>query len=126
MKLRIKNDSLRLRLSHTEVDQFAADGAIEDRVTFGASSDQALSYALEKDSTAHSLTASISNNRITISIPSRDADEWTSTKKVGFEIEQDLGEGRVLTIVVEKDFKRLKPRSAEDVDDKFPHPRSDS
>lgn len=126
MKLRIKNDSIRLRLAQDEVEKFAAEGRVEDRIRFGPSDGQCLSYTLSRDAAVSVLGAHLSTNCIDVRLPASDADEWTSSKKVGFEVEQDIGGGRTLTIIVEKDFQRLKPRSAEDVEGKFPHPRADA
>ena len=125
MKLRIRNDSLRLRLTQNEVEQFASEGMVEDAIAFGPENDQELVYRVLREDKSSSITAELVNNQINIRIPTADADEWSGTKRVGLETNQDVGNGRLLNILIEKDFARLKPRSADDVVDKFPNPRAE-
>ena len=125
MKLRIRNDSLRLRLNQDEVERFAAEGVVEDVVSFGPSAGQGLAYRIRRDGLVPAMRANLANNTIEIIIPAAEAAAWSSTKQVGMELDQDIGNGRVLNILVEKDFARLKPRSPDDVLNKFPHPRSE-
>lgn len=125
MKLRIRNDSLRLRLTQSEVDRFAASGNLSDSVAFGPEPHQGLVYSIRMDQAARSINADITNNRIEIRVPFAAAAEWTGTKKVGLEADQDIGNGRFLNILIEKDFVRLKPRLLDDEIDKFPHPRAE-
>ncbi len=124
MKLRIINDSLRLRLSQNEVERFAADGMVEDSIRFGPATDQGLIYRIRRDDTVSTLRAELANNQIDIRVPTAAAAEWSGTKQVGIAFDQDIGDGRSLSILIEKDFARLKPRSPDDVVDKFPHPRA--
>jgi hypothetical protein len=51
---------------------------------------------------------------------------WAATEQVSMAGEQALDEGRVLQILVEKDFACLAPREGEDESDMFPHPEADS
>ncbi|HQY67559.1 MAG TPA: hypothetical protein PLD38_09785 [Pyrinomonadaceae bacterium] len=126
MKLLMRNDSLRLRLTQTEVDRFAAAGVLEDAVGFGPTDDEGLVYRIRRDEGATTLSADLLNNQIDIRIPAAEATEWTGTKKVAIEAQKDIGNGRTLNILIEKDFARLKPRRSDDVVDKFPNPRSES
>ena len=124
MKLRIRNNSLRLRLTQNEVERFAADGMVETAVGFGPAIDQRLVYRILRDDAVSSISAELANNQINIRIPATTAAEWSGTKKVGMETDQDIGNGLLLNILIEKDFARLKPRSVDDVMDKFPNPRA--
>ena len=126
MKLLMRNDSLRLRLTQTEVDRFAAAGVVEDAVGIGPTDDEGLVYRIRRDEGATTLSADLLNNQIDIRIPAAEATEWTGTKKVAIEAQKDIGNGRTLNILIEKDFARLKPRRSDDVVDKFPNPRSES
>jgi hypothetical protein len=49
---------------------------------------------------------------------------WASTEKAGFETQQEIGNGKSLRILVEKDFACLERRDGEDESDAFPHPVS--
>lgn len=47
MKLRIKGDSLRLRVSRSELDRVLAGGRVEETIHFGTASEAKFTYALE-------------------------------------------------------------------------------
>ena len=114
MKLRISGNSLRLRLTRSEVEEFAATGIYENSIDLGGGR---LAYRLEKTEET-SLTASLSGDTIKVSVPSAEADRWTGSEAVGIEAPDNGG----LKIVIEKDFACLKPRAEDDTDDHYPHP----
>lgn len=122
MKLRMKNNSIRLRLTQSEVARFAETGRVEETIEFGIEPFQQFSYALRSDSEAQEIQAVIESNRITVLIPKREADEWSSTTRVGMESEQAVGGEKTLRLLIEKDFACLEPRAGEDDADTFPHP----
>lgn len=122
MKLRILDDTLRLRLSQSDVARFEAEGAVEATIHFGSGDDDALVYRLERDETATELHAELCGRVITVRVPAAAAREWTGTGKVGMEVSQPLHEGRRLHILVEKDFKCAIPRAGEEDYDGFPNP----
>jgi hypothetical protein len=113
MKLRLRDDSLRLRLTRSEVDAFAKDGRVASRVRFG---DKTLVYALAHASVDR-VSARLANDEILVTVPSSAARAWASSEEVGI----SANDG-VLRVLVEKDFACLKPREGEDDADAFPHP----
>lgn len=121
MKLRITSTSIRLRLSQTDVKNFAENGLVEETLTLGPSDDQKVTYRLERDGSTGPVLASFTNNTLTVSVPADRADEWTSTELVGLDNHVASGDVR---IVVEKDFTCLTPRAGEDDLDTFPHPKA--
>jgi hypothetical protein len=122
MKLRIKGNSARLRLTKSEVELFAKKGLVEEISEFGAGEDQRFVYALESSKTAESARAVFENNRLSILLPESQADEWTQTADlVGIRAEQPLEGGKIFSILVEKDFACLQERPGEDDSDAFPH-----
>ena len=50
---------------------------------------------------------------------------WVTTEQVSIQGEQILDDGEKLSILVEKDFACLAPRSGEDESDMFAHPDVD-
>lgn len=122
MKLRMKNNSVRLRLTQTEVARFAESGQVKETIEFGLEPYQQFAYALRSDSKIKEIQAVIENNRITILIPKTRADEWARTAQVGMETEQTIGGGKTLRLLIEKDFACLEPRPGEDEADAYPHP----
>ncbi|NNU33244.1 hypothetical protein HK413_02005 [Mucilaginibacter sp. S1162] len=116
MKIRIKGNSLRYRLTKTDVEQFSLNGYIEEIIDFGS---QTLTYALER-SGFNSLIATFDHNKITLLMPAKMATEWERTDRVGFE-----GFDNNLFLLIEKDFKCLD-NVAEDQSDNYPNPLAKS
>ena len=121
MKLRIKGDSIRLRLTQTEVRQLAETGAVESTMhiapgaslTYGVRAADLRQLAVESD--AHALVVLVPRNWI---------GPWAGGDDVGFDATQDAGDGRTLSILIEKDFACLHKRP--DELDAFPNPLADA
>ena len=111
MKIRIKGNSLRYRLTQSDVTQFLANGYIEEAIDFG---NQALTYALQQNK-LNNLSVVFENNKITLFMPKKLATVWAADK-VGFEYQYNN-----LFLLVEKDFKCLDD-VAEDQSDNYPNP----
>ena len=122
MKLRMKNNSVRLRLTQGEVARFAETGQVEEAIEFGLEPHEHFIYALETDAQNKEIRATFENDRITIFVPKMQADEWTNTAKIGMESEQNIGGDKTLRLLIEKDFACLEARTGEDERDAFPHP----
>jgi hypothetical protein len=112
MKIRIKGNALRYRLTRSDIAQLTKVGFLEDKIDFG---EQSLLYALQL-SDNEELSASLVNNTITLYMPKSMITEWENTDKVGFEhISGDL------YLLVEKDFTCLD-KVDEDQSDNYPNP----
>lgn len=122
MKLRLKNNSVRLRLTQGEVARFNNLGRVEEAIEFGVEPQQQFIYALESVAETDTMRAVFENNCITIFVPKARADEWTNTAQISIETELDIGGGKTLRLLVEKDFACLEPRTGDDDTDAFPHP----
>lgn len=112
MKIRIKGNSLRYRLTRSEVERFAVEGYIDECTSFGPVQ---LIYALKK-SEGENMYADMQNNCITFYMPHQMADEWTRTDRVGFE--NAKGD---LYLLIEKDFMCLD-LPMQDQADNYPNP----
>jgi Family of unknown function (DUF7009) len=119
MKLRIKGNSLRLRVSPTEVAQIAAQGWAEDAVRFAA--DAALRYRLEVGP-AGQLRATFAAGEICVTVPAEAAERWQRADEVTISGDQALPGDERLNILIEKDFECLNPRPGDDDADTFPNP----
>jgi hypothetical protein len=119
MKIRIKDNSIRYRLTKTEVDNFGKTGHLESKTEFlnGA----AFYYSLEKKKDITDLEASFSNNRISILVPEKIAEEWITTDIVGFDHKMKTGDDKELFLLIEKDFVCLD-HTFEDQSDNYPNP----
>ncbi|MBA3440838.1 MAG: hypothetical protein H0T92_13310 [Pyrinomonadaceae bacterium] len=122
MKWRICGNSLRLRLSRSEVARFGEVGCVEDAVEFGTEPGRRLVCTLQSSTDFHSVAAQYSNNRITVQVPTQLAKQWVETDQVGFNGEQALGPDRTLRLLIEKDFACLDAREGDTDDDAFPNP----
>jgi len=120
LKLRILDNSIRLRLSRSEVDAAATDGLVKGRVRFPGG--KTFDYILENSPATVAPEAHLSDNVLTVRVPVIDIQSWAASDKVAIDAEQLLGDGEHLRILIEKDFQCLSPREGEDESDMFPHP----
>ena len=107
MKLRLEENSLRLRLSAAEVAQFAETGRVAYTIAFGPNSDHTLLYSLERlPPTAEAVAVQVryAAGALAVEIPAALAQEWTTTEKTGFSAQILVAEGQELRILVEKDL----------------------
>lgn len=119
MKLRIKSNSLRLRLTKSDVSRFREQGYIEDQTHFG---DVVFYYALKAVSGQDVITATYKDNRMTVQMPANWVHDWPESR-VGFDHDMPLGNGENLYILIEKDFKCLES-TREDQSDNFENPNT--
>jgi len=119
MKLRIRGNSIRLRLTQSEDAELAANGCVQNATSFG---DCELRYGIASISDGQRIwRAAFRNNEITIRVPAAVLSEWANSQQVGIEAVQTIVEGD-LHILIEKDFACLKPRQGEDDADTFENP----
>ena len=121
MKLRLRQNSLRLRLQRSEVRTLIERGAVIDETCFGAA---ALRCSIERDATLATLRADLEPNLVRIRVPEAQALRWAESDQVGMLAEQATPAGP-LVILIEKDFQCLQPRDPalrEDDTDAFPNP----
>ncbi|HVJ90797.1 MAG TPA: hypothetical protein VM580_13415 [Labilithrix sp.] len=122
MKLRIRGDSIRLRLTQSEVATLVDSGRIEESTAFGPSPLERFSYAIVLGGEV--VAAKSTAKGIEIVLPAATGRAWASSASVGIEAEQPAGDGRTLRILVEKDFACLTQRPHEDDSDAFPNPNT--
>lgn len=120
MKLRVLDNSIRLRLTRPEVARLRQDGLVRGKVSFVGSN--AFEYILEASPATVKPEAHISSNVLTVRIPVADIERWADSEQVSIASEQMLDGGEQLQILVEKDFACLEPRPGEDEAEMFPHP----
>ncbi|MGH9819808.1 MAG: DUF7009 family protein [Pyrinomonadaceae bacterium] len=121
MKLRIRGNSIRLRLTRSEIERFVKTGVVGETVEFG-SPWPVFNYELNRSSTDDLIKARFEHNCLSISIPVGEAENWIRTEEIGLEVMHPIGDNKFLRILVEKDFACLNPRANEDESDTFAHP----
>jgi hypothetical protein len=122
MKLRLLDDSIRMRLSRSEV--LAADqaGVVEGRTRFPNGS--VFSFALETLPEGAEPSAEYSHERMVVRLPASEVSAWASDDTaVSLTGELALAGGAALQLLVEKDFQCLAPRAGEDQSDLFTNPQ---
>lgn len=120
MKLRIKGNSVRLRLSKTEVANFAKQGYLQEITEFGNTQ---LIYALAKNTVINQLSAKMEANKITVEMPADIATNFTDTDEIGFQNQYAIHENLSLFLLVEKDFVCID-NTFEDQSDNYPNPNA--
>jgi hypothetical protein len=118
MKLRIKGNSLRLRLTKTEVSKLAESGYLQEQTIFP---NNRFVYALQKADDATELSAIFENNKITIFVPASFIKDWPVNNVVGLETKMPLPNNESLFLLIEKDFVCLD-ETTEDQRDNYENP----
>jgi len=120
MKLRIRDNSLRFRLTRTEVATLRSDGLIAATLNFpgGAS----VEYVVESSPACVQPMAHYANNSIGLRLPESVVKEWADSDQVSISSEEALDGEDILILLIEKDFACLAVREGEDESDMFPNP----
>ncbi|WP_301921687.1 DUF7009 family protein [Ferruginibacter sp.] len=120
MKLRLKGNAVRFRLSQTDVENLAAKGFVEEMINF--SKDLALSYRLELNEDILKPGISYAGNTIAVLIPQHFTNGWPGNNIAGISTLHTTEDGTEIFIIVEKDFKCLDD-TEEDQSDNFANPK---
>ncbi|MBK6546323.1 MAG: hypothetical protein IPO78_06975 [Saprospiraceae bacterium] len=124
MKFRTNKNSIRFRLSQSEVDEFFTHGLVHECIQFTSNGCDVLCYSLiQADHEAISVT--FNNNHLRVYIPSQSAKDWCKSNVIGIETQLQLADHKSLYVLIEKDFQCLQPRLHEDESDNFPNPKSE-
>lgn len=112
MKIRIKGNSVRYRLTKSEVAKLWSEGFLEERIAFAG---KPLIYAI---ATANNdkLSVDYIADKIILSMPKSMIDEFNNTDRVGFEDRTGP-----VSLLVEKDFVCID-KVEEDQSDNYPNP----
>lgn len=128
LKLRIRGNSIRLRLTQPEVQEIGQLRQVRETTCLGLGQAGAFCYTLcshEDTNSSHEGTGEVSvsweNGSLVVSVPQALAQHWASTDLVAMNavLRRD---DQVLQVLIEKDFKCLTPRPDEDESDTFPNP----
>jgi hypothetical protein len=118
MKIRIKDNSVRYRLTKTEVKQLAETGSIFAETNFVEAK---LTYSLVAKDDLLELDASFINNTICLYIPKTTAEKWYSNDVITYKNDVVLPNGITLKLLLEKDFVCLD-HTDEDQSDNYENP----
>ncbi len=123
MKLRIRSNSIRVRLTQGEVRQLAETGEVGE--TLGFPGGGWLVYTVMAGEGTRWVTATFNDGLISIHLPATMVREWAEGEAVSIRGEVPVEEDATLSILVEKDFECLhrNPSKQDEDADTFPHPR---
>ena len=123
MKLRLRENSIRLRLLQSEVIQLREIGDVSETIVFGINPTDNLTYSLRISAEASEISAHKTDNQIEIFLPLLTAENWANSTEGGLYSEQEVGDLATLKIIIEKDFVCVdRPLDADNID-AFPHPK---
>src|SRR5690606_14442642 len=118
MKIRTKGNSIRYRLTKTEVETFCKVGFFEERTEFR---EHIFKYVLRSKENISHLEADFKNDTISMYLPEQSKKEWANSEHVGFQHSFSIGNGKELHLLLEKDFVCLD-ETGEDQSDNYPNP----
>lgn len=121
MKIRIKGNSVRIRLSKLEIDELGKQGFISDKTHFP---NGVFEYGLIIRHDIGQIEAEFNTKGIYLHIPQHWADEWIATQRVGFDSRIKLVDDDELYLLIEKDFQCMD-NTIEDQSDMYPNPLSE-
>jgi len=116
MKLRCTENSIRIRIRKSELDQLAQTKRVEEKIHFG--NQIVLTFALSINETMQQVNATLLDNNLVVSLPKNAANEWINSNQVGIEVNKEIADNESLHILIEKDFPCLD-RENEDKSDTF-------
>ncbi|MBK9257023.1 MAG: hypothetical protein IPM42_16200 [Saprospiraceae bacterium] len=120
MKLRIKDDTIRIRLSQSEVNILKESGSVSSQCNI--TSEFKIQYTIHH-STQNEWQVSFQFSEIKIFVPEVVLSVFYDDSQVGFDHRISNGQPDGLYILIEKDFQCLTPRPHEDESDLFPNPQ---
>ncbi|WP_034923693.1 DUF7009 family protein [Gillisia sp. CAL575] len=119
MKIRIRGNSVRFRLTKNEVEQLCREKFIEEQTNFP---NLDFTYAVRVSATKN-LEVDFANNKISLQISEELLQGWDTNNKVGYSHSVPTSNGRTIDILLEKDFTCLEDRG-EDESNNYPNPKS--
>jgi hypothetical protein len=123
MKLRMKENSMRLRVSRSEVTRLLAGDRLEETIRFGPEAGARFTYALQQKPFVSTPTVEYAENTVVVLLPADRAKTWCVTDQVGIAENISLGDLESLALLIEKDFACLDG-SDEDNQDTFANPNA--
>lgn len=122
MKLRFRNNSLRLRLNRREADVLASGGKLQEEVLFPEGT--ALCYSLEA-TTSMQPEASFQHGVIRIAAPNLELRKWAEGSVIGIYFELPASRS-LLKIAIEKDLECVEAPLEERDPDAYPRTACES
>jgi len=115
VKIRFRDDSIRVRLTQREVAELAASGRVQASTHFGGNA----RLRFEVRSREGAMRASFENSLVAIEAPASLIRDWAAAPQIALSGASVTEQGE-FRISIEKDLECRKPRPYEDNSDAFP------
>lgn len=119
MKLRIRGNSVRIRLTRSEVDRLGSGERVEQTTQFSMVA--SLKSSVESTPRVAAPLVEFAGSTLCVLLPTDQVRRWATSDQVTIDATQDAGAGALLQILVEKDFECIHSR-AEGNTDAYPNP----
>ena len=123
MKIRIAQQSIRIRIKPAELEALHATGSLHQSLAMGPKPEQVLTFRVLRDAATALITVTYAANEVLLNVSPALITEMLETERVGVTIKHEIQPGRLLSICFEKDFKCLTHRDEDS--DGYPHPATD-
>ncbi|MGD9689700.1 MAG: hypothetical protein AB7Q91_05945 [Phycisphaerales bacterium] len=122
MKLRFRENSIRMRLTRPEVEAIGRGNSVRESIGFPDG--RVFTYQLETDSANDLISAHLEACNLIVRVGQHAATCWSTSEEVGLERSVPLTNGGHLRILIEKDFECLHSHDGERVAGAYPNPRA--
>ncbi|MGN6626546.1 MAG: DUF7009 family protein [Tepidisphaeraceae bacterium] len=122
MKLRLRGNSVRLRLGQSEVRRLSEGEALTETLTFGPGA-ASFAYTLRPSGDFQPPAITFTGGELVVSLSARDIDAWAAGDAVGIRATQAAGKKHEMALLIEKDFECLDNENGESQEDAFPSPK---
>ena len=114
MKIRIKGNSIRLRLTKSDVQTLKETALVEEKTIINA--EEVLKYSLVINENTEKISANFQGNKITVFLSKKEAAILIETDEITVEGHQENGQENGLFLLVEKDLQCLDTTSEDQSD----------
>ena len=121
MKIRIKENSVRFRLTKSEVATFCKEGFFALQTDFN---EKVFNYAVKAVKGIENLSVSYEGDSIQMLVPDAVRKDWADSNRIGFENTIETKNGKSIYLLLEKDFVCLD-ETTEDQSDNYPNPKTE-
>lgn len=122
MKLRLRHNSIRLRLTQGEVLGLHESGRVAELIAFGPDEKQHFSYVVVSNADAARVSATCEPGMFVVTVPRNLVKQWAESEELTITAHQPAGKTDPLQITIEKDLSCLHPTNPRDNEDTFPNP----
>lgn len=119
MKVRLLNNTIRVRISKTEMKELAAQKYLCTKTSFVGNFLGTYLMVLDQEA----VSINLQNHRIEIKIPQVLIEKMSKDDQIGFTKDIEIENNETLQFTLEKDFQCLEPRS-EDESDLYENPKN--